>query len=436
MADHAAGAQDQQAHAASVGADTISLVNSRSILYRVRMNRLPARMLVVAASLPPESTGGAVVLGRMMRGFDPRDYRLASFDPPMAPAPGKTLPARTFRVSRPWRADLALEPLNVLARSRGLRRTCVEAARRARDMLRIIRAESCAAVLVATGAAPDLLAGAIAAQYAALPLVVWMYDHWRLQNQHLLGYAVSGALLERAIVARAQAVIVSTERLRDDLWREHGVEATVIPHLLDPDVPPGDVPPEPWPADPRAPTIAYTGQVYAAQLDAVARLVDALESPPLDEWRLHIHGSVAPPADFVRQARVVSHPASDAAAIRAIQRKADILFIPLAFASPYPTLINAALPTKTVEYLDSGRPILVHAPPGSYLADFTRRTGFAELVDQPAPELIATAIQRLAGDAALRQELVERARALLPRFSPQRGWEQMLTVLNGALERA
>ncbi|MEP7157903.1 MAG: glycosyltransferase [Chloroflexota bacterium] len=400
------------------------------------MKRLPARLLVVAASLPPEITGGAVVLGRMMRGVDPHDYRLASFDPPMAPAPGKTLPARTFRVRRPWRADVAREPLGVLSRMRGLRRTCVEAARRARDMLRIVRRESCEALFVATGTAPDLLAGAIAARYARLPLIVAMYDHWRLQNQHLLGHALAGVLLERAIVGSAQAVIVSTERLRDDLWREHGVEAVVIPHLFDADPALREVAPGPWPTDPAAPTVVYTGQVYAAQLDSVARLVDAFENPALDPWRLHIHGSVAPLPDFVRQSRVIGHTASDAAAIAAIQRQADILFLPLAFASPYPALVNSSLPTKTIEYMGAGRPILVHAPPDSYLAEFTRQTGFAELVDQPAPEQIAQAILRLTSDPVLRQERIDRARALLPRFSTERGWELMRVVLSNAVGRA
>ena len=99
---------------------------------------------------------------------------------------------------------------------------------------------------------------------------------------------------------------------------------------------------------------------------------------------------------------------------RSAQRGADILFLPIAFDAK-PHVIATASPSKMPEYLATGRPILVHAPRGSYLASYAREHGFAEVVDEPDEAALAAAVRRLATDDERGAELAEAAAHTLER---------------------
>nr|MBA3242661.1 glycosyltransferase [Acidobacteriota bacterium] len=96
-------------------------------------------------------------------------------------------------------------------------------------------------------------------------------------------------------------------------------------------------------------------------------------------------------------------------AITAIQRRADLLFLPLAFKSPYPELVRTSAPGKLGEYLAAGRPVLAHAPPDSFVVWYLRRYECGLVVDETDPHKLASAIERVLDDAALRRTLGERA---------------------------
>ena len=102
-----------------------------------------------------------------------------------------------------------------------------------------------------------------------------------------------------------------------------------------------------------------------------------------------------------------------------------MLYLPQAFDSSAPTMIRYNCPTKMMEYLVSGRPILVHSPPDSYLAWLARCAGFALVIDRPDVGELAAAIDRLAMDAALQAQLVDRALAFV-RTRDGRRWSQVL----------
>jgi glycosyltransferase involved in cell wall biosynthesis len=93
-----------------------------------------------------------------------------------------------------------------------------------------------------------------------------------------------------------------------------------------------------------------------------------------------------------------------------VQRRADLLFLPLAFDSPYPVLINTSCPSKMGEYLASGRPVLVHAPAGSFVAWYFKKYECGLVVDEPDPAKLAAAVGRLLTDNDLRRRLGHRAR--------------------------
>jgi len=92
---------------------------------------------------------------------------------------------------------------------------------------------------------------------------------------------------------------------------------------------------------------------------------------------------------------------------------ADILFLPFSFRDDERFATAQAFPSKTADYLKSGRPILIFAPPYSSLVRYAQEFGFAEIVDEPNVEKLAQSIARIWNSEEYRQELAINSRATL-----------------------
>ena len=66
-------------------------------------------------------------------------------------------------------------------------------------------------------------------------------------------------------------------------------------------------------------------------------------------------------------------------------------------------------PTRTIPFLLSGKPILVHSPPGSFLNDFIQEHKCAELVDEANEESIIAGFEKITNNAAYQKGLVKAA---------------------------
>jgi glycosyltransferase involved in cell wall biosynthesis len=90
--------------------------------------------------------------------------------------------------------------------------------------------------------------------------------------------------------------------------------------------------------------------------------------------------------------------------------ESDIVVLPHGFqGSLPPEEYRTIFPTRTIEYLLCGRPILAHTPPDCYLTRFLKEHGCALVVDKPSVPALLEAIRRLQTDAKLRSDLVRRA---------------------------
>lgn len=402
------------------------------------MKRLATRLLVCSPELPPDHNGLAMVLERIFRDIDPADYCLAGFGSKVeveAASEDGPLSARTHRLGSKWRYTGAVPPGYRLRPVRWLRGFSGEVVPRARRLARLLREEHCGALLIPTSQhTPDFLAGVLASRMAKVPLFVYMLDNWRymlaFQDPTMGRYA---KYMQSLALARTRGVLVPNQFIADELARDHGRESVVVGIPPPNPVPASDLAPDPWPRQAGQISLVFTGNVYGAHFDALTRVLNALESPRLDSVTLHIYTSS--PEPFMRSrgltGRVQFHSHVEPHLIQEVQRRADILLLPLSFRTPYPEIINAAAPTKTGEYLASGRPILIHAPPDSYLAALAREHGVGALVDQPAPELIVDAILRIANDDAYRAEITAAAQAaarLL--YSPAATTDRFVETLN------
>jgi hypothetical protein len=102
-------------------------------------------------------------------------------------------------------------------------------------------------------------------------------------------------------------------------------------------------------------------------------------------------------------------------------RKFDIIILTHGFSGAYGDVeYRTIFPTRTIPMLLSGRPILVHSPPGAYLTEFCRENQCAVVVDEASPQAILAGLSRIENDGALRSDLVARARnAAEPFYGPR-----------------
>jgi len=281
---------------------------------------------------------------------------------------------------------------------------------RAFHIARVARREGCRGILAFTGDFHDLPAAMLASRVLRLPLYVYMLDYYSHRELHEPARRRLSPAIERIVVGGATGVICGTQTLADALTDRYGIEPAVIHHPADLSLY-GDAAGSGGAAGQEL-RIVYTGTIYHAQLDAVQNLLAALDLPAQRPAALHVYGGQS--QDELRArgitGRVVVHPHATARAIAANQQAADILFLPLAFASEYPEIIRTSAPMKFGEYLAAGGPILIHAPAGSFVSEYCRRHDCAAVVDDPDPARLARAIQTLASDGGLRTRLIRNAR--------------------------
>ncbi len=321
--------------------------------------------------------------------------------------------ARSVRARMPkWlKPQLARDFINGWRMTRRLVKEVSGGFRRAREVARVVRREECGAILASTGDPFDLPAGYLASRLARVPFYVYIHDDY-LHQWDPTPYRYFARIVEPTVLKGAAGIIVPNEFSRDEYRRRYRVEPTVVRNAIEvPEIEDADAPP--WPANEGEIKIAFTGAVYRANYDAFRNLIEAIEQLGRPEVRLHLY-TAQTREELERQnisgPAIVCHEHLASSDVFEVQRKADILFLPLSF-SAIPEVIRTAAPTKTAEYLASRRPILVHAPADSFASWYFREHECGVVVDRSDPAMLAQAIQRIFEDSDLRRKIGERARA-------------------------
>ncbi len=282
-------------------------------------------------------------------------------------------------------------------------------------MARVARREKVSAVFANYPFGFFLVAAWLAARSLRLPLFVYMHSLWEETTDAPMDRRMARRL-EGRIFRSATAVYAPTRFAIDHYMRKHGVEVRLLPHAVNFDdaKPPGEV----VPRDEKDPhVILFTGGVYNMNRDALVLMVEVVEKlERLPDGR-GVKLVVCAPNDAraltkigVAGARVETRFVDSRTAMR-LQKEADILYLPLAFDTPWKDEVRTVYPTKAVEYLVSGTPILLHAPDDSYTVHEARETGWALVVDRRDPATLRQAIVRLLTDRALREALTAAARS-------------------------
>lgn len=369
----------------------------------VRDGRDQPVVLLVYAHAPPTGGGTAVVLHRVLSGLQAHRLEVVTdrgLRQAVAEGGELVLPARYswFLRLRAGRAAAAppvpglVEWLNLpLAVAAGMRAGLAA------------RAAGADWILTALDGGFSNIAATLAARIAGRPRTVMVFDLWE-ENAYRPVERRLARELERRVLRGAASVIVFCEETADHLRQKHGIECRVLPIPVAP-------PPvaEQTTTDGDAHEILVAGAVYWAQEDAVRRLLRAAPAVPGatvtmigDEAGLRARGLVADRYE----------PQLPAAEFAARVARADVLFLGLSHGSSHPEVIRTATPARLMEYMASGRPLLVHAPRGSHAAEYARRNDFAAVVDQPDDGALAQGLREVLDEPVRAAERAARARRL------------------------
>jgi glycosyltransferase involved in cell wall biosynthesis len=371
------------------------------------------KLAVLSHILPPSPSGQSMMLHRILRAVPPTEYclisredyshELANNDPLSLPAPYHHVPPEfQFRIPVDYGLHYRVKELsNILS----------QVFLRARSVIRVARKERCSAILACSGDLADIPAGYLASRRLRVPFYIYLFDDWRYQwTRRLHQWFVRH--VEPFLMRRATAVIVPNEFLRDEYRRRYGIEPFVIHNPYDP-LEPDSESSECSELRDQDLRIVFTGAVYHANYDAFRNLMAAISRVNRPELKLHLYTSQDPQVlknENIHGPIVLHEHVSPSEAHR-IQRSADILFLPLSFDTNFSEVINTSAPGKMGEYMATGRPILAHAPSGSFVSWYFRRYECGVIVDQPDPATLAEGIDQLLTDVDFRCEVVANARA-------------------------
>lgn len=361
--------------------------------------RVP-RFAVFSPVLPPLQGGQPIILQRLLAGSDPAEFcligsefyhhQLAHLETlPSLAAQTYWIPAATPRpLPRTTRKELLQVPLDFVR----------EVSARARFVHDVLTRERIEVLVVCTGDLYSFAACAVAARRAGAACVPYFFDD--LMHQTGPRLVPLAFLVERLALRSSQRSIVTNEAAAALLAGRHGVSSDVVYNAAPaPDLGVLDAAPSPFTAP--GFHLVFAGNIYEAHYDAFTNLAQALALVDDLQVRLHIYAPQT--AEQLRERGIASpcfefHGFQPHAVVEVAERKADALFLPLAFKSRLTPLLRTAAPGKTAEYLAMGRPVLVHAPQGSFLSEYFTRRGCGAVVDRCEPAALADAIRRLAGE--------------------------------------
>jgi glycosyltransferase involved in cell wall biosynthesis len=357
------------------------------------------KIAVVSFVVPPSSSGQAILIYRLLKDRAPAEYCLISQESYAAIEPSTATPKLPGRYCQ-------LAPVRQIPRGHRL-----DAVKRfniyllGKQIADIARREQCSAIVAFSGNLTDLPASLVASRILKIPCYAYVCDYYSYQHAAVRAFAER---MEAKVLRGAAGVIVLNEFLRDELKRRYGVEPTIIHNPCD--LQAYEAAP-PFREHDEEQRIVYTGAVYAAHYDAFRNLIGAIELLGRANVRLHLYTAQSPQQlnEIGIRGPVVFHEHVSAAEIPAIQKQADILFLPLAFDSPYPQIIRTSAPFKMGEYLAAQRPVLVHAPADSFLGWYFREHDCGLVIDEHDPAKLAEGVKRLLYDSDLRRKFCERA---------------------------
>lgn len=392
---------------------------------------------IVSHTLPGDLNGQGVMLDRLTAGGPEPGFVFIDTDRKAIPRAARS----NWIACHPLPTPYILRKLFRFKRAQTrLYRALVR--QRSQAIARMLRQHNCQAIVACTGGdLVDLPAAVEAGRRTGLPTHLYYFDDYRVQ------WEILGGRWWRKVTARLRdlaepdslrgslGVLVPNETLADDVRARTNAPVSIIRNPVD-----TAAYSELRPRFPRQPLdrsrplrVVYTGSVYGAQADCLRRLCEAIDllAAAGISLQLHVHGP-QPCLDTLRELptdKILFHPPVSNAESAAIQVQADILFLPLSFTCAFPALIRTSAPGKFGEYLASGTPVLVHAPPNAFPTTFVKQHACATACDEADSRALAGSLAEMIANPQVCEAMSERAIDVAEGFSVAINRERFLNVI-------
>jgi hypothetical protein len=271
--------------------------------------------------------------------------------------------------------------------------------------LRVAWRHRCTKIVVDFPNEEFLLVGYLAAKVTGAQLYPYFHNTY-VENRKGLGQRFA-RWVQRRVFARAEHVFVMSEGMADLFKKRYpGLPCSPLLHTFNEAIPQFAALPEPG-----CPLrFVISGSINESCLDATNRLCEAIAR--VDNASLTFLSGTS--REALKKMGLISEGVEHATVSRDQLvdrlRAADILLLPHGFSGPFsPEEYETIFPTRTIEYLISGRPILAHSPADSFLTRFLKDKGCALVVEEPRVEALLQAVERLRSNRQLREELVQNA---------------------------
>jgi len=233
----------------------------------------------------------------------------------------------------------------------------------------------------------DLYAAYVLHKLTRKPLILYMHDLFSEVKKNALLYRVY-EFVERKIFSSASAIIVTNERFKNYYLKKGLSRVVVLPSCVDFNEENREMPSQYlYATKPKQKLrIVFTGSVYEANEGAILCFLNALKKVK----NIEVVFATNSKKDYLKGVSIGFLPKK---ACHELQRSADVLLLPLSFNTSYPEEIECAFPTKALEYLVAGKPILAIVPEGTFSEEFVKRHKIGIVVTELSEQKIIQAIE-------------------------------------------
>lgn len=360
-------------------------------------------LAVVSASFPPQVSGSAILLNNLLSGFEGRKIVIAGFDTYSKVDTTFANHYDTISLYVPRLFSRVNTQLRVKIPSLAYRALEFE-------IRRILKLQRPHVVLAAYPYDTYLVATFLAAKSFNTPFYAYMHDLWIENTTRGTPLGDFARKWERRILKEATRVICMTEAMQDHYERKYGIRGDLLPHAISQrdllSAPSGILP-----SQTAKPTVLFVGTVSPPMnLDALKTLASAAELlPPEYEMIFCTPSSIASLRDMGISTKRLQIEYLSRPEVKALQSRVNILIAPLSHKNCSSDEVRTVFSTKLLEYLVSGRPIIIFGPAGCYHVDSARNGNWAYVVTEDNPAALAKAIVEVTKNDRLSSRLVHGA---------------------------
>ncbi len=373
------------------------------------------KFALISHVLPPSWSGQAVILGRLLKAFNKRNYHLLLSTPNSIQTVADNL-QKYYIPNLPLRRYSAIFHIEVLLRSL--------------IIFHILKNKGCKCIIAASGSLYDIPSAYYASKLLNIGYFPYLFDdfvyQWMLPKQRAIALKY-----EQIIFPQANGVFVPNEFMKEEIEKRLKVKATIIRNLLDEEPAIKDY--NKSKKDERI-NIVYSGAVYHVNNKSLRNLINALEQIGNKNITLHLYTAQDREVLLsygIESPFVVYHSHVSYQELKTILHNADILFLPFSFSPESFPVIRTSSPAKLGDYLASGTPILAHVPSNTFVNWYLNKHHCGIVVDQEDNHKLIQSINTLISNDTLRKELTYHAfQRAIHDFSPRNNQEIFIDLIN------